>query len=109
MFQSVWKRGSPRRPNETLTLTAKGRKLLDHGRRGRGNLGPDTVAYELRYYCAGVTTYRVEDDAMFLEAQEIEFLWVKIRSDACALALFQWKSGSFEKLDWRSDLGKMYP
>ena len=27
---------------------------------GRGSLGPDTLAYELKYVCAGVTTYKVK-------------------------------------------------
>ena len=60
VFQSAWRRGSPRRPNESVTLTPKGQALLKCAPGGRGSLGPDTLAYELKYVCAGVTTYKVK-------------------------------------------------
>ena len=57
VLQTTWKRGRPRRPNERVTLTAKGREYLA----GKGKLGANTLAYGLRFFCAGVASYRVED------------------------------------------------
>ena len=62
VLQTTWKRGRPRRPNERVTLTAKGREYLA----GKGKLGANTLAYGLRFFCAGVASYRVEDTVSLL-------------------------------------------